>query len=149
MELVLFKSLLDDDAEPQYGILQQYEPNPYVTCVDSDNIIEYGDYEIIKYLSWDDIKIVEKDEGIKLSDKYVVCMNEEYVRDAQFLDTKNLSNEEFENFDYQNCENERLWVDMEPNPFIAIVEAVSEEEARKKAAEQKRYDYRCLYAIKI
>lgn len=149
MELVLFKDLLEDDAEIRYGVLNEEDDYPYVICLEYGGVFEFGDYEILKRLAWGDIKIVEKNESPKLSDKYVVCMNEEYVRDAQFLDTKNLSNEEFENFDYQNCENERLWVDMEPHPFIAIVEAVSEEEARKKAAEQKRYDYRCLYAIKI
>lgn len=149
MELVLFKDLIEEDAKPKFGVLNEENDYSYVICLECGGVFEFGDYEILKRLSWNDIKIVEKDEGVKLSDKYVVCMNEEYVRDAQFLDTKNLSEEEFENFDYQSCENERLWLDMEPNPFIAIVEAVSEEEACQKAAELKRYDSRCLYAIKI
>lgn len=41
------------------------------------------------------------------------------------------------------------WRDMEPNPFIAIVEAVSEDDACRIAAEQYRYDHRCLFAQKI
>lgn len=149
MVLVYFRDLLEDDAEPQFGVLNEEDDYSYVICLKCGGVFEYGDYEIIKRLSWDDIKIIEKDEGLKLSDKYVVCMNEEYVRDAQLLDTKNLTEEEFKNFDYQSCENERLWVDMEPNPFIAIVEASSGEEACQKAAELKHYDRRCLYAIKI
>lgn len=97
----------------------------------------------------DEQHTVKNSAQAKISDKYVVCMNEEYVRDAQYLDTKNLSQEEFDTFDYYDCESEELWRDMNPNPFIAIVEAMSEDEACQKAAEQKRYDKRCLFAIKI
>ena len=41
------------------------------------------------------------------------------------------------------------WRDMEPMPFIAVIEAVSEDDACRIAAEQYRYDHRCLFAQKI
>lgn len=74
-------------------------------------------------------------------------MDDYYVRDAQLLDTSGLSDTEFETITSQ--ETDELWKDMEPVPFIAIIEAASEDEACQKAAEQKRYDKRCLFAIKI
>lgn len=143
MELVLFKDALEDEAEPEYGILEDRD-EPSVICLGCGTAIEFGEYEILERLPWQDLS-----ELLRQKSKYVVCMNEDYVRDAQLLDTKNLTQEEFDDFDYTDCENEDLWVDMEPNPFIAIVEADSEKDACKIAAEQKRYDSRCLYAIKI
>lgn len=145
MELVLFKDLLEDDAEPQYGLLEDRE-EPSVICLCCGSAVEYGDYEIIEHLPWMNISSAIKQAQ---KNKYVVCMNEEFVRDAQLLDTRNLSQEEFDEFDYYSSENDDLWCDMEPNPFIAIVEANSEEDACKKAGAEKRYDSRCLYAIKI
>ena len=145
MELVLFKDLLEDDAEPQYGLLEDRE-EPSVICLCCGSAVEYGDYEIIEHLPWMDFSSAIKQAQ---KNKYVVCMNEEFVRDAQLLDTRNLSQEEFDEFDYYSSENDDLWRDMEPNPFIAIVEANSEEDACKKAGTEKCYDSRCLYAIKI
>ena len=145
MELVLFKDLLECDNKPQYGLLEDRD-EPSIVCLCCGSTVEFGDYEIIEHLAWQDLSsAVNRSEKYK----YVVCMNEEYIRDAQYLDTKNLSQDEFDEFDYYNSNNEDLWRDMEPNPFIAIVEADSEEDACQKAAEQERYDSRCLYAIKI
>ena len=143
MELVLFKDDLEDQADPQYGLLEDRD-EPSVICLDCGATIESGDYVIIERLPWYNLATL-----LKKQQKYVVCMNENYVRDAQMLDTSELTDKEFQNFDYYSCENEHLWHDMEPNPFIAIIEAESEDEACKIAAEQKRYDKRCLYAIKI
>ncbi len=145
MDLVLFKDLLEDDAEPQYGLLEDRD-EPSIVCLCCGSTVEFGDYEILERLPWIDFSSAVKQAA---KSKYVVCMNEEYVRDAQLLDTKNLSQEEFEGLDYYDSNNDDLWHDMEPNPFIAIVVADSEEDACKIAAEQKRYDSRCLYAIKI
>ncbi len=143
MEVVIFKDLLEDDSEPQYGLLEDRD-EPSVICLECGGEIEFGDYEILERLPWRDFsKMLEKKQ------KFVVCMDETYVRDSQMLDTSGLSNEEFQKFDFTSCENEHRWHDMEPNPFIAIVEAASEDEACQKAAEQKRYDKRCLFAIKI
>lgn len=63
------------------------------------------------------------------------------------LDTSGLTDSEFN--DVMDSDNDNFYRDMEPNPFIAIIEAASEDEACQKAAEQKRYDKRCLFAIKI
>ena len=145
MELVLFKDLLEDDSEPQYGLLEDRD-EPSVVCLCCGSSVEFGDYEIIESLPWIDFSSAVKQVG---KSKYVVCMNEGYVRDAQYLDTRNLTQEQFDELDYCDSDNDNLWRDMEPNPFIAIVEANSEEEACRKAAEQKRYDSRCLYATKI
>lgn len=146
MQLVLFKDTLEVDSKPQYGVLQDNEDNPYVVCLECGSIIEYGDYEILKRLSWSDVVITEKS---KTSNKYVVCMDSVWVRDSQMMETGDMSDEEFENIDFMSCENDDRWHDMEPMPFIAIIEATSNDEARQKAAEQKRYDKRCLFTIKI
>ncbi len=143
MELVLFKDLLGDDAEPQYGLLEDRD-EPSVVCVCCGSEIEFGDYEIIERLPWQDLSSAIK-QSVK--SKYVVCMDDYYVRDAQLLDTSGLSDTEFETITSQ--ETDELWKDMEPVPFIAIIEAASEDEACQKAAEQKRYDKRCLFAIEI
>ena len=41
------------------------------------------------------------------------------------------------------------WHDMEPTPFIDIVEAEDEENACTLAGEKWRYDPRTLYAIQV
>lgn len=143
MELVLFKDLLEEDAEPQYGFLEDRdEPSVYCLCCGSP--IEFGDYEILESLPWLDLSGL-----IKQPQKFVVCMDSTWVRDSQMMKTDDLSDTDFENIDFMSSENDERWHDMEPNPFIAVVEAMSEDEACKKAAEQKRYDKRCLFAIKI
>ena len=149
MVLVYFRDLLEDDAEPQYGVLNEEDDYSYVICLKWGSVFEYGDYEIIKRLSWSDIEIVEKAKQAENSGIFVVCMNDEYVRDAEMLDTSELSDKEFNNIDFMSSDLDVYWKDMFPIPFIAIVEAVSKEAACKKAAEQKHYDSRCLYAIKI
>ncbi len=143
MELVLFKDLLEDDDEPQYGLLEDRD-EPSVVCLCCGSEVEFGDYEIIERLPWQDFT-----SAIKQSEKnkYVVCMDSSWVRDSQMLDTSGLTDSEFN--DVMDNDNDNLYCDMEPVPFIAIIEAASEDEARQKAAEQKRYDKRCLFAIKI
>ena len=81
--------------------------------------------------------------------KFAVLMNSSYVRDSQMFDPAGLSEEEFNQIDLHGEESEGRWHDMEPVPFIAIVEAKTETEACGKAAEQYRYDARCLFAEKI
>lgn len=81
--------------------------------------------------------------------KFVVCMSSSYVRDAQMFDSTNLSQKEFDQIELFGEENEDRWHDMEPTPFIAVIEAESEDEACSIAAEQYRYDKRCLFAEKI
>lgn len=143
MELVLFKDLLDDDAEPQYGLLEDRD-EPSVVCLCCGSEVEFGDYEIIERLPWQDFSSAVKQ---RKKSKYVVCMDSSWVRDSQMLDTSGLTDSEFN--DVMDSDNDNFYRDMEPNPFIAIIEAASEDEACQKAAEQKRYDKRCLFAIKI
>lgn len=143
MELVLFKDTLEENAEPQYGLLEDRD-EPSVVCLCCGGEVEFGDYEIIERLPWQDLSTAIKQSE---ENKYVVCMDEYYVRDAQMLDTADLSDAEFEKIIEQDTDE--VWKDMEPVPFIAIIEAESEDAACQKAAEQKRYDKRCLYATKI
>ena len=60
-----------------------------------------------------------------------------------------MTEEEFENIDWQSSELDDNWHDMEPTPFIAVVCALSEEEALSLAAKKYRYDKRCLFAMLI
>lgn len=149
MKLVLFKDLLEDDATPQYGIIDDGEESP-VICLCCGSTIEFGEYVIIKTLPWQDLSAVIKSQADTSKSKYVVCMDEVYVRNAELLDTTNLSDEVVNNLScFYNDEHEHLWLQMEPNPFIAVVEADSEESACLIAAEKYRYDSRCLYATKV
>ena len=60
-----------------------------------------------------------------------------------------MSEEQFENIDPHGEEGEKHWHDMEPIPFIDVVEAEDEEKACALAGERRRYDPRTLYAIQV
>lgn len=79
---------------------------------------------------------------------FVVCMDSSYIRDAQMFDTSGLTEEEFDEIDRYDENAEQHWHDIDPNPFIAVVRAVSEEEACERAGKETGYDPRCLYAFK-
>lgn len=81
--------------------------------------------------------------------KFVVCMDSSFVRDSQMFDTTGLSDDEFRQIAVHGEENENLWHDMEPNPFIAVIDAETEKEACRLVAKQYRYDERCLFAQEI
>lgn len=149
MQPILFKSLLEDKSKPQYGVLNEEDNYSYITSLECGNVYEYGDYEILKRLSWSDIKIVPKKKRAKKLGKYVVCMKDTYVRDAEMLDTSELSDEEFNDEDFMSSKIDEYWKDIFPIPFITIIEAKSEKEACQNAAKHNQYDSRCLYAIKI
>lgn len=80
---------------------------------------------------------------------YIICMDSVWVRDSQMFDIVGLTDEELTDIDMCGTDNEGRWHDMEPIPFIAVISAENEEEACKKAAVEKRYDPRCLFAIKV
>lgn len=63
-ELVLFRDILEDDSEPQYGILMDTD-EPEVICLDCGSTIEFGDYEILKRLPWENLSeyLKEKHKG--------------------------------------------------------------------------------------
>lgn len=81
--------------------------------------------------------------------KFVVCMDSHYVRDSQMFETSDMSVDEFENVDIHSEMMEGHWHDMEPIPFIDIVEAEDEEKACALAGEKRRYDPRTLCAIQV
>lgn len=53
-ELVLFRDTLDDNPEPEYGILMDTD-EPEVICLGCGSTIEFGDYEIIERLPWENL----------------------------------------------------------------------------------------------
>lgn len=140
MKFVLFKDLLEANSTPQYGIVGDGE-KPDVTCMCCGGTVEYGDYEILR--------VISGYEAAKLfkPDKYVVCMDSYWVCDAQMFDVSDV--EDINDVNRLADDIDERWRGMEPNPFIAVVEAASEDDACRIAAAQYRYDHRCLYAQKI
>ncbi len=63
-ELVLFRDTLDENPEPEYGILMNMD-EPEVICLGCGSTIEFGDYEIIKKLPWENLSeyLKEKHKG--------------------------------------------------------------------------------------
>lgn len=79
---------------------------------------------------------------------FIVYMDSSYVRDAQYLNTSGLSDEEFEQCMNNPGEYEN-WSDIEPAVYIDMVNAESEEEARRIAGEKNDCDFRILSAMEI
>ena len=80
---------------------------------------------------------------------YNVLMDETYIRDAQMIDTTNLTDDELFNLDFSAPETEDLCHDIEPRHLVATIAAESEDEAIDEAAKACRYDRRVLYAEEI
>ncbi|MBQ2885413.1 MAG: hypothetical protein IJE43_16925 [Alphaproteobacteria bacterium] len=53
-ELVIFKVIYDENADHEYGILNDRD-EPDVICLSSGVTIEFGEYEIIERVDWFDI----------------------------------------------------------------------------------------------
>lgn len=140
MKLVLFKDLQDKYSSPQYGIVGDNK-KPGVKRICDGGTVEYGDYEIFRTIPESELL------GLLKLDKYVVCMDSYWVRDAQMIDVSDV--EDINNINTFANDLDDRWRDMEPTPFIAVIEAASEDDACRIAAEQYRYDHRCLYAQKI
>ena len=62
MRLVLFKDLLEDEAASQYGIVLDGD-EPDVICLCCGSTIEFGDYEILQELTWENLSAVLKCGG--------------------------------------------------------------------------------------
>ena len=79
---------------------------------------------------------------------YVVCIDESYLRDTQYFNAEDLSDEEFEEsgngLDTENC-----WCDVGLNAFVDIVSAGSNEDACEIAAEKWGYDKRTMFATEV
>ena len=54
IELVIFKVIYDENADHEYGILNDRD-EPDVICLSSGVTIEFGEYEIIERVDWFDI----------------------------------------------------------------------------------------------
>lgn len=140
MKLVLFKDLQDKYASLQYGIVGDNK-KPGVKRICDGGTVTYGDYEILRTIPESELS------GLLKLDKYVVCMESYWVRDVQMIDVSDV--EDINNINTFANDLDDRWRDMEPTPFIAVIEAVSEDDACRIAAEQYRYDHRCLFAQKI
>ena len=141
--IVVYKLFLDD-TEAQVENVEDFNNENVLYGVEKDFVSGEDKTKLFDFVNahWQ-----EESTG-QVCNQYVVCMDSNYVRDAQMIDTKAMSQEEFENIDWLSCEMEHNWHDMAPTPFIGIVEAESEDEAIAIAAEKYRYDERCLYVAK-
>ena len=139
--------LYEDNTEGVVESLAEFDTHSGWFGVEDKTLqtaIENGMLDDFFFEDWaDDIRLRKK----KLN-TYVVCMNPEYVRDAQMLDTKEMTCKEFEELDWLSSELDDKWHDMEPIPFIGVVEAEDKELAIAIASRKYRYDDRCLYAAK-
>lgn len=54
MELVIFRDLLEENADHQYGILTD-DNEPRMICLCCGGIVEFGDYEVLERIEWFDI----------------------------------------------------------------------------------------------
>ena len=139
--------LYEDNTEGTVDSLTEFDSHSGWFGVEEKTLngaIENGMLDDFFFEDWaDDMRLRKK----KLN-TYVVCMNPEYVRDAQMLDTKEMTCKEFEEIDWQSSELDEFWHDMEPIPFIGVVEAEDKELAIAIASRKYRYDDRCLYVAK-
>lgn len=79
--------------------------------------------------------------------KFVVCINDFYIRDSQYFCPEIESDAEFVAVDYNNDD---YWRGCNGRPvFVDIIEAASEDEALNSAAEKHGYDKQILLAIKV
>ncbi len=141
--------LYDDGAEGVINDISEFDTHNGWFGVEKktlESALEKDGFDNFFFEEWD-----ESEQPIAAMEykQYVVCMDPQYVRDAQMLNTQEMTDEEFENIDWQSSELDDNWHDMEPTPFIAVVCALSEEEALLLAAKKYRYDKRCLFALPI
>ncbi len=80
---------------------------------------------------------------------YVVCMDSQWIRDAQMLDTRDMTDAQLKNLDAFSNENNNRWYDMEPTAYIGMIVAESETDACLRLADKYGYDHRTLYAIPV
>lgn len=80
---------------------------------------------------------------------YAVCIDESYIRDAQYFNPEELSDDEMSEMDIHGIDGDSYWECICPNAFIGIVSATSEEEAVRRASEEYGYDQRVLYAVRV
>ena len=79
---------------------------------------------------------------------YAVCVEESFLRNTQYLDPEELTDDEFEERN-NGLDIEKAWCDVNLHGFLNIVEASSHEEAIMIAANDFNYDKKTLFAIEI
>lgn len=79
---------------------------------------------------------------------YAVCVEESFLRNTQYLDPEELTDDEFEERD-NGLDIERAWCGVSLHGFLNIVEAPSREDAIMIVANDFNYDKRTLFAIEI
>lgn len=78
---------------------------------------------------------------------YVVCIDSHWIRDAQMLDTRDMTDDRMNDFDPFSNENNDRWYDIKPTAYIGMIVAESQTDACRMIANKYRYDHRTLYAI--
>ena len=63
-ELVIFKVIFDENADHEYGILNDRD-EPDVICLSTGVTVEFGEYEIIEKVDWFDISDLIRKKFIK------------------------------------------------------------------------------------
>lgn len=82
-------------------------------------------------------------------DKFIICINSSYVRDAEIFDPTGIEDDKMDDLDYHDCSLEDRWSGSDVNPFICVIEADDETSACKIAGDEHCMDPRILYAIKV
>lgn len=89
--------------------------------------------------------------GESTKNKYVVCLSSSWIRDAQYIDTTGLNDDEFSDCDVNpySPDYDWLWCDIDFNAFIGVVEASCANDACNIASIKYGYDVRTLYAERV
>lgn len=86
----------------------------------------------------------------KGSAPYIVCIRSYYVRDVQVFDPTGLTDDETEDLGRHSFDAEERWKDPHFSAlFLDVVSAKSDEEAIRIVADEKEYDPRILFAIRV
>ena len=80
---------------------------------------------------------------------YVVCIDKQYIRDAQRFDTSEISDKEFETLDKNDYKYDECWRDAGGHLFVDVVFASSPDEAKVIAGNKHWLDARQLVTTKV
>ena len=87
--------------------------------------------------------------------KYIIVLNEKYIRDAQIFYPEGLTEEEFENLEeaeiYLSSDFERAWVDRELTGFVLLIDVPEDklEEELRNIARKYHFQTATLEAIPV
>ena len=80
---------------------------------------------------------------------YIITINSNYIRDAQYADTFGLSDSEIKEDIFLNSDLDERWIDFYPEHFLCVVESDSKENAIEMACCIKKHDPRILAAYSV